>query len=524
MSRRGSYLVAAGIFLSRIAGLIRQRVLSHYLGISGTSDIWNAAFRIPNFLQNLLGEGALSSSFIPAYARLVGEGRDDEGRRLASAILGLLATVVALVVVIGVLTAPWLVALLTPGFTDSQRTLTTTLVRILFPATGLLVVSAWCLGVLNSHRHFLLSYAAPVAWNFAVIVVVLLFAAGRAPEQFIVITALGAVAGSVLQVAVQWPSVRGVAGRVNPSGWRGVAGVDDVIKTFVPNVISRGANQISAFIDVSLASLIFGAQTAIMNAQVLYTLPVSLFGIAVTASELPEMARERGDASTVASALRVRLDAATQRLAFYIVPSSMGFIVLGGVIAAAVFQGGEFTADHSQYVWVVLAGSSIGLLAATLGRLYSSTFYALRDTRTPLRAGIVRVALGAVLGLVAVLVLPGALGVAPRWGAAGITAASGIAGWVEFVLLRRALVARLGPIDLPMQELGKLWLAALIAAGTSTAVRLALPGAPPIPLAAAAVGANALTYLAVTAWWDVPEAAVITDRVGRVLRRLRAGR
>lgn len=520
MNRHGSYLVATGIFLSRIAGLVRQRVLSHYLGISGTSDIWNAAFRIPNFLQNLLGEGALSASFIPAYARLLGEERHEEARRLASAVLGLLMTVVAVIILVGVVVSPWLVAVIEPGFTDAQRALTTMIVRILFPATGLLVISAWCLGVLNSHRHFLLSYAAPVAWNFAIIITILLFAADRAPEQFIIVAAIGAVVGGVLQVAVQWPSVRGVAGPVVPGLWRGVHGVPTVMRAFVPNVISRGANQISAFVDLALASLIWGATTAIASAQILYTLPVSLFGIAISAAELPEMARERGDDATIASALRVRLDASTQRLAYYIVPSAMGFLALGGVIAGALFQTGEFTAANSRYVWLVLAGSSIGLLAATLGRLYSSTFYALHDTRTPLKAGLVRVAVGASLGLFAALVLPRALGLPVHWGAAGITAASGIAAWVEFLLLRRSLAARIGHFDLPTIELLKLWLAALAAAATSTAVRLLLPEMPPIFLAAITVPVNALTYLGVTSWWDIPEAAVITSRIGRVLQRL----
>ncbi len=514
-------MVASGIFLSRIAGLIRQRVLSHYLGISGTSDIWNAAFRIPNFLQNLLGEGALSASFIPAYSRLLGEGRDVEARQLASAILGLLATIVAVVVLAGELAAPWLVATITPGFDAGQRELTTTVVRILFPAAGLLVISSWCLGVLNSHRQFLLSYAAPMAWNFAIVFAVLLFAAGRAAETVIVVAAWGAVAGGVFQIAVQWPSVRAVAGNVRFAGWRSVDGVGGVVSTFLPNVVSRGANQISAFVDLALASLITGATTAIASAQVIYTLPVSLFGVAISAAELPEMARERGDLSAVASALRVRLDAATQRLAYYIVPSAVGFLVLGGVIAAAFFESGRFTRDDSRFVWLVLAGSAIGLLASTLGRLYSSTFYALQDTRTPLRAGLVRVTLGASLGLVAVLVMPQALGIPMRWGAAGITAASGIAGWVEFIMLRRALQRRLGPFDLPTSELAKLWTAALVAAVPSTALRLALPDLEPMLLAALTVSVNAVTYLALTTWWAIPEAAVITNRVGRVLRRLR---
>ncbi|MES2124497.1 MAG: lipid II flippase MurJ, partial [Gemmatimonadota bacterium] len=182
------------------------------------------------------------------------------------------------------------------------------------------------------------------------------------------------------------------------------------MRSFLPNLISRGANQISALIDVWIANFIPGAVTALSNAQVLYTLPVSLFGMAISAAELPEMARERGDAASVAAALRIRLDAATQRLAYYIVPSAVGFISLGGVITAALFQTGRFNHADSVFVWTVLAGSSIGLLASTLGRLYASTFYALHDTVTPLRCGLVRIVLTGVLGILAARTLPAMLG------------------------------------------------------------------------------------------------------------------
>jgi putative peptidoglycan lipid II flippase len=520
VSGRYSYLVGAGILLSRIAGLVRQRVLAHYLGLGDFADALFAAFRIPNFLQNLFGEGALSASFIPSYAKLLGEERDEEARRLAGAILALLTLAVSVIVVLGILTTPWIVRALEPAWPATKQALTTRLVRILFPGVGLLVVSAWCLGVLNSHRRFLVSYASPVIWNVTIIAAILL--APRDLERVVLWTAWGAVLGSILQVAVQWPVVRSVAGQIQLRAWRGVTGVGTVARTFLPAVISRGAAQISSFVDLAIAGLLpAGAIAAMTNAQVLYTLPVSLFGMAISAAELPEMARERGDAATVAAALRVRLDAATQRLAYYIVPSAMAMFAIGGVLAAAIYQTGRFGADDARYVWLILAGSAFGLLAATLGRLYSSAFYAIQDAVTPLRAGLLRIALTAGLGLFGALVLPGWLGVPASWGAAGLTLSAGLAGWVEFLVLRRALCRRLGRFALPFIELAKLWGAAVLAAGVATGVRLLTMEFGPLGQGAVVIPAYGVTYLGMTWLFDIPESAVLA---GRVLGRLRTRR
>ena len=520
MSRRGSFFVAAGILLSRMFGLVRQTLLAHYLGLSDAADALNTAFRIPNFLQNLLGEGALSASFIPSYSRLLGEGDEEEARRLAGALLSVLLVAVAAIVLCGELATPWLMDLLVSHkWSPEKRALTESLVRIIFPGAGIMVFSAWCLGILNSHGRFLLSYASPVVWNLAIIAAIVLFARQQVPAHFVTIAAWGALAGSALQVAVQWPAVIAAGGRIVPTAWRQARELPRVVRAFLPNVVSRGANQISALVDLYIASSIpfEGAIAAIASAQVLYTLPVSLFGMAVSAAELPEMARERGDAETIAKALRIRLVGATQQLAFYIVPSALGFLTLGGVIAGAVFQTGRFKHADSQFVWIVLAGSATGLLASTLGRLYASTFYALNDTRTPLRYGVVRVILTGVLGWLAAIIAPPALGLDPKWGAGGLTATAGIAGWVEFALLRRSLCRRLGHFNLQGGELLKLWAAGLAAAVVGTAVRLGLPHLNPIPLALLAVPANAITYLAITSWWDVPEAAVLTNQIRRLL-------
>src|SRR3974390_2873990 len=168
-SKLSSFLVAAGIFLSRIAGLVRDRVFAHYFGNSDAADAFKAAFRIPNALQNLFGEGVLSASFIPVYAALLARDEEQEARRTAGAVAALLALSTSILVLIGVLATPYLIDAIAPGFSGDKRELTIRIVRILFPGAGLFVLSAWCLGILNSHRRFFLSYTAPVIWNAAMI-------------------------------------------------------------------------------------------------------------------------------------------------------------------------------------------------------------------------------------------------------------------------------------------------------------------------------------------------------------------
>ena len=200
-------MVAAGIFASRVVGFLRGAAIAHFLGAGGAADAWQAAFRIPNFLQNLFGEGALSASFIPVYAGLLAEERLDDARRVAGAVAALLGTVISLLVLAGVLLTPWLINLIAPGFSGERRELAITLVRIVFPGTGLLVLSAWCLGILNSHRRFFLSYAAPIAWNIAIIAALIGFGRSSAPGRLAIYAAWASVAGSLLQILVQLPSV-----------------------------------------------------------------------------------------------------------------------------------------------------------------------------------------------------------------------------------------------------------------------------------------------------------------------------
>ena len=515
-SSSAAFLVGAGIFLSRIAGLVRQKIFAHYFGTSIAADAFNAAFRIPNMLQNLFGEGVLSASFIPEYAGLVAREKEEESGKLAGAVIAALALVSSFLVLLGVAFAPALVALITPGFTGEKRELTIQLTRILFPGAGLLVFSAWCLGILNSHRKFFVSYTAPVVWNFAMIGTLLWFGGSTPLPRLAVLLAWGSVAGSALQFLVQLPLVlrlvRHLRLRFDFSG----ESPRNVFRNFVPSFIGRGVVQISAFIDSFIASwLPTGAVATLAYAQVLYTLPVSLFGMAVSAAELPVMSSATGSAEEIATYLRGRLDGGLERIAYFIIPSVIAFLALGDVVSAALYESGRFTRSDSIWIWQILAGSTIGLLASTWGRLYSSTFYALRDTRTPLRYASIRVTLNVVLGYVAALHLPGWLGLDPRWGVAGLTAASGISGWVEFVLLRREMTRRIGKTSIPAAFTLRLWLAALASAGIAWGFKLGLDGRHTVWIALVILGVYGVSYLLVTTIAGVPEAVALTARIRR---------
>ncbi|MCP5030594.1 MAG: murein biosynthesis integral membrane protein MurJ, partial [Actinomycetia bacterium] len=248
----GSNMVAAGILLSRIAGLVREVILAIALGGLGASaDAFRFAMRIPNVLQNLLGEGALSASFIPVYARLVEEGEEGEADQLAGTIAALLAAVTLVLVAAGILLADPLVRVFTNWENDSDKfDLTVSLTRITTVGLGFLVLSAWCLGVLNSHRHFFLPYVAPVVWNGIQIVVLgATIVADWEPNRVATAAAWAVLVGGFAQFAIQFPHVR----RLSPKLWaslRRTRDVEDVITRFGPAVGSRGVVQISSFVDL----------------------------------------------------------------------------------------------------------------------------------------------------------------------------------------------------------------------------------------------------------------------------------
>jgi putative peptidoglycan lipid II flippase len=252
--------------------------------------------------------------------------------------------------------------------------------------------------------------------------------------------------------------------------------------------------------------------------QVIAMMPVSLFSMSVSAAELPALSSAVGSEQEVAAFLQRRLGGGLRRIAFFVVPSAVAFLVLGDVLAAALYQSGRFNHANAIYVWSVLAGSSIGLLASSLGRLYSSAFYSLLDTRTPLRFAVIRVALTSALGYLFALPLPHWLGIDPRWGVAGLPASAGIAGWVEFSLLRRALSRRIGTVSVPAAFLVQLWSMAVVGGALGYAIKLAFGRTGvvhPVLLACVVIPVFAAAYFGGTALLRVDESRATLRRVLR---------
>lgn len=470
-------LVAAGMLLSRVSGFIRTTIFSGVFGLQSLEgNAFNTAVRIPNFLQNLLGEGVLSASLIPVYSGLLERQLEEEADRVARAVLGLLALVTSLVVLAGVTWTEFFVRVIGVGYTGREFALTVELVRILFPGVGLLVLAAWCLAILNSHHRFFLAYVAPVCWNAAMIAA-LIWYRGQPLQVVAQRLAWAAVVGAALQLTLQVPNVW----RIMAPRWSSVRHTLDehvrrVVRSSVPVFFSRGAVQVSAFIDTSLATwLPDGAQTALANATQLYQLPVGLFGMGVSAAALPSMSAAAATAEDVPAALRERLFGGQRAIAVLVIPSMVAFLAFGDVMVALLFQHGRFTAADTPFVWATLAGSAFGLLATTIARLYTAAFFAIGDTRTPMRIAFARVALVGALGWVMSQWLPRVFHVQMLWGTAGLTASAGIAGWVEFSLLRVTLERRIGRVGIPFSFLARLWATAVVTAIPATALRWLIP-------------------------------------------------
>jgi putative peptidoglycan lipid II flippase len=513
---RSAHLVAAGIFLSRIAGLVREMIFARYFGTSVSADAWRAAIRMPNVLQNLLGEGTLSASFIPQYARLLEEGREAEAGRLAGAVFALLVAGAGALALVGVVLAPVLVTVFTPGFEGVQREITIRLVRIIFPMAGVLVLSAWSLGILNSHRRFFVSYVAPVVWNAAMIAALLIWGGALVQEDLIVVFGWAALVGGGLQFGVQLPWVLRLERSLRIRWDTRMPEVRATVRNAGPAVLGRGVVQVSTYVDVFLASfLVAGSVATLGYAQTLYVLPVSLFGMSVAAAELPELSRKRMEALSI---LQDRVVAGLRQIAFLVIPTAVGYIFIGDYLVAALFQRGDFTAVDTRWTHTVLIGYSVGLMASTATRLFSSAYFAMEDTKTPAKYAAVRVALAAVLGGGLMLVGRGfEIGGAPL-GVAGLALGSGIAAWLEWTLLRRELRRRLGevlpPVGVLLRMLGAAAAAAAVARGTAVLV----PGWHPILAGALALGMFGAVYFAVTSALGLPEARRLTGRIRRRLK------
>jgi len=512
---RPAEAVGSGIFVSRLTGLVRDIAVAAFLGTQFAADAYWAAIKIPNIIRNLLGEGTLSASFVPVYSEsLSGADIDaEDAPRLARSVLGLVAVSALLLSALGVIFAPWITGVLLAASDEQTRDLTTRLVRILFPMSGVLIIGAWFLGVLNSHGRFFLPFAAPALWNLSQ-VAGLILAARLGSDRLAEALAWSALLGAVLQVGIQIPQALKLSKVRSPGVEWSHEPVRRVARNTLPVISSQGVLQISSLVDIMLASLAgAGAMAALGYSQRLAYLPISLFGMSVAAAALPAMSRDPSPA-----ALRERLVNGWFQILFFVLPAALVLLLFGDLAVGLVYQRGEFGPDSTNLVAAVLAAYAVGLVAASSIKLFAAGFHALQDTSTPMRVAVMSVGIGVTASLVLTIGMRRA-GFGP-YSAVGIALGSAIGSWTNLALLWFLLGRKLDRVFPPsaLRSALRLGAAAAAAVVAASVVRLFLE--PRLPwsgfagtalLFGAVLTAGGVVYLGIARRPPSPETPIGSD-------------
>ncbi len=475
-----SYIIGICIILSRLAGLLREILLARYLGASGLADIFRAAIRIPNFLQNLLGEGVLSAAFIPSYQKLRVEQSEQENlsdnsheeKKLALHTLRLLLYLLTFILCIGMTFPEYFVSILAPGFPEDNKQTLAELLQIIFPGTALLVISAWCLSILNSHSYFALSYSAPLAWNFMLISCLVYFGGKVSDLSLVKYLSYAFLLGSSAQLLVQLPKTLSLTSIKNFLTTTSTS-TSEVLKNIVPVIFSRGVVQVSAYLDTIIASfLAVGSLSILSYAQALFLLPFSVFGMSIAAAELPSMSSISASSNNAIdrkNTLALKIVANTERILFFVIPTIFAFIILGQEVIWLVFSSKQFKHEETQLVWLTLIMLSIGLIPSCLSRLYSSALYSLQYHKLVTKISVIRVVSSLILSLFFCFHLFPILFdteqelIGQRYLVLGIALASGISSWIEFTIIKFSSHSRMGEFPSYFSKIIRLILSGVIA-------------------------------------------------------------
>ncbi|MEW6516110.1 MAG: murein biosynthesis integral membrane protein MurJ [candidate division FCPU426 bacterium] len=501
-------LVSGLTMVSRIFGYIRDGLGGALLGAGLANDAYLAAFRIPNLLRDLFAEGALSSAFIPTFtATAVREGQE-RAWRLASVVINAVAVVMLALVLLGEWGAPGLVRAIVPGFSaiPEKMELTVRLTRILLPFLGFISLAAVLMGILNSREQFGPPAFAPVMLNLAMIAAGIFICPlfGDRPEEQVMGWAWGALAGGLLQMAIQVPFVLKAGFRWQPLfDWRD-PGLRRIVKLMLPAVAGLSVTQVNLFINTLIASFLpQGAVTYLYYGNRLMQLPLGVFGVAIATALLPVTSKHlaQGEQERFIETLSFGL-----RLLFLItIPAAVGLCVLSEPINRLLFEYGRFTPEAVVAVAQASVIYTLGLVAYAGVKVVVPTFYALDEARVPVTAAVMAVAVNIVLNLA----LMGPLGFK------GLALATALSAFVNFSYLLWRLRKRVGRLDgrRIIGSLARVCLAAgamgfLVWSGSRGWLPLAGAGLPRSELALKVFGLiffGAFAYLAFAWFFKVPE-------------------
>ncbi|MGD0275361.1 MAG: murein biosynthesis integral membrane protein MurJ [Syntrophales bacterium] len=505
-------VVGMATLLSRIFGYIRDMVVAAIFGAGLVSDAFFAAFRMPNIMRRLLGEGSLTVSFVPVFTEYLKKKSKEEALELADIVFTILSIVLVILSIIGIIIAPLLVTIMAPGFskTPIQFDLCVFLTRIMFPYIFFISLVALCMGILNSLRHFAAPALSPVVLNLSMILSTLLLRDYfREP---ITALAVGVIIGGALQLAMQWPFLvkMGVHLRLNFHFRH--PGVRKMGVLLIPTFIGSSVYQINVLVGTILGSLLpKGSLSYLYYADRIVELPLGVFAIAVGTASLPSLSSQvaRGQMTELKQTLSFSL----RLILFITIPASVALIALRVPILSVLFERGAFTTRSTLLTAQALLFYTVGLWAFSVIRVIDAAFFALQDRISPLKAAAAALIVN--VGASIILMYPLKHG--------GLALATSVASAVNVMILWVILHRRIGRIlDRTFYDsLGKIILSSLVMWAALIGLEWFLPWNMIAPFrgrltfVAASFAVGAITFFAASFAFKSPEVTTLVNTIRR---------
>lgn len=432
---KSSGIVACGVLASRVLGFARDVIIARFLGTGFLAEAFFVAQRIPNLLRDLVGEGAANAAVVPVLSEYAHQKSKEEWQECINAVLAWGVIVLGSITVLGIIAAPWIVRLIAPGFAGQpgELQLTVDLTRIMFPYLILIALTAFQAGILYSLNAFFAPAFGPCLLNVAMILSAWAACLFSWPLAYAI--SVGVLVGGIWQFAAQWLALRkrGVYWKMPVS--LNHEGARKIGRLLVPRLWGGAVYQLNVFVDTFCASLAVivgaGGIAAIYYANRMIQFPLGVFGYALSSVALPSLSKiaQEKDMAKFKSTLFFSL----RNLMLVLIPAALGMVIFSTWIIHTVFQRGAFDADSTAVTSHVLVFAALGLPFFGASRILVSAFYALQDTKTPVKTATICLVVNVVLN--AVLMFPLKIG--------GIALASSIAGAVNCLLLFQGLHQRL---------------------------------------------------------------------------------
>jgi putative peptidoglycan lipid II flippase len=426
-------IVGAATMVSRISGMLRDIVIAAFFGANWMTDAFWVAFRIPNMLRRLLGEGSLTISFVPVFTEYLQKKTKEDAIELANNAFTILSIILVVVSVLGILFSPLIVGVIAPGFiSDPQKfSLAVFLNRLMFPYIFFVALVALCMGILNSFRHFAAPALSPVMLNIAMIAAA--FTLRPFFAEPITALAVGVLIGGFLQLALQWPFLRNFGFKLKLIVNLHHPGIKQIGLLMIPAILGAGVTTINVVVGTVLASLLPGGSvTYLFYADRVMELPLGVFAIAIGTAALPSFSSHV--AAGKIDELKSSISFSLRLMLFLTIPAMVALMALNLPIISVLFQRGAFDTRAAVYTSQALLCYALGLWAFATIRVFVSSFYSLQDSKWPLKAAIVTL----IVNVLAALALMHPLK------HSGIALAGSIAASVNVLVLAFVLKRKIG--------------------------------------------------------------------------------